>query len=242
MLKICFLMLGRGELHIGILNGFSVVSEYLSPDLYQVDEFVSEDTSPGSINRMLRKVLSEKYDLFVVVAARCALDLKKMMNANGDLRPVVFVAVKDPVASGLIESEKRSGTNFAGVRMISPPDFLPIEVALKLFGLTRRYVVVYRDAESTGRGRYVARYLGEFIKKRLVDVEVVRVGEGDEPMMSLKDTLTKNDVVVVPEGGLRYYDVDLLKEICADVGADLFSGESSGVPEDAICGLSLIHI
>lgn len=88
-------------------------------------DFQNAQADNGNADLMAKNMVSKKYDMVAAIATPAAMAAYSA--AQGTDIPVVFTAVSDPAAAGLVQSNEKPGLNCTG-----SSDVLPLEAQLKM--------------------------------------------------------------------------------------------------------------
>lgn len=153
-------------------------------------KFQSANGDMVKVDSIIQSYISEDVDLIYAVATNAA---QSAMNLTKDTDiPVVFNAVTDPVAAGIVESMKNSNNHVTGVSDISPVD-KQVAVIKEILPDAKKIGILYNVGEinSTVQIEEVQR-----VAKGL-DLEVVTKGVASEADLSIAAEQISGEVDVI---------------------------------------------
>jgi putative tryptophan/tyrosine transport system substrate-binding protein len=160
--------------------------EYLKQSSIHIDLIVRDAAQDSE---RLKKIVEEakqlRPDLIYTFGTEATLGVVGLLRAGRvnfiDDIPVVFAAVGDPIASGIVADLVNHGRNITGVIHL-PPEQAQLEI-IKDYGAAGHIGVLYNSAESYGRGA-VKEIKAVALKSGLtVDVESC-VDENNQPSLA----------------------------------------------------------
>lgn len=145
----------------GIVDGLKEAG-YVDGENIEIVDFnclQSSDTMVQSVKSAIRSC-----DIIFAIATPVAQSLAKEMAKQGIKTPVLFTAVTDPVASGIISNDVKPNTNISGTSDMNPVAD-QIELALELNSNAKKVGFIYTTTEDNSRvqlelARTKARELG----------------------------------------------------------------------------------
>ncbi|MCG6892049.1 MAG: ABC transporter substrate-binding protein [Desulfobacteraceae bacterium] len=190
--------------------------------LYHIHNAQANMATAGQIGT---QIMSENPDLIVAIATpsaqTCAQALKKAPHMKGV--PMLFTAVTDPVAAGLVDDLQHPGGSITGVS-----DMLPLERHMEMVrafvpGL-RKLGVMYNSGEANSRSSVkLIREVGQQLGFEVVDATVSKTSEVYQAAKSLVGRVeavfvpTDNTVVESLESAVKVFSESDLPLFCADV-------------------------
>lgn len=171
------------------------------------------------------QIMSEKPDLIVAIATpsaqTCAQALQKAPHMKGV--PMLFTAVTDPVAAGLVDDLQQPGGSITGVS-----DMLPLgrhmEMVRAFVPGLKKLGVMYNSGEANSRSSVkLIREVGERMGYEVVDATVSKTSDVYQAAKSLVGRVdavfvpTDNTVVESLESAVKVFSESDLPLFCADV-------------------------
>ncbi len=202
-------------------NGYKLVVKY---DNCNADASV--------MNQIIANFIAEKVDLMVGVATPVAMAMQAATEDNGI--PVVFAAVSDPLATGLVSSLEKPGKNITGTS-----DYLDTEAVLNLVLALKPSIKkvgllydVGQDASTTA----IAQAKEALSKKGITVVE--RTGTNvDEVVLAARALVSdKVEAVFTPSDNTIMNAQLSIYEIFTEAGIPQFTGADSFALNGAFLG------
>ncbi|MEO0034737.1 MAG: hypothetical protein RLZZ501_760 [Pseudomonadota bacterium] len=212
-------------------------------------EYILRDAgqSRDTLARIVAEIRATRPDLVYVVTTEATLGVLGTVddpdgsdNVPPDI-PVVFAAVGDPLAAGLVRSLPLSGRNATGVIHLAP---VPVqyEAMLSLF-TPKRIAVLYNEAESYGHGAVAQ--LRPLCDKSGIELvtETPLDGEGRPQAALIRPALArlaarKPDVLYLPSTSFFIPQAGAVTAAALDLGLPTFSGNEPMIRQgSALAGL-----
>ncbi len=179
----------------------------------------------GTATQIAGQIMGEKPDLILAIATpsaqTCAQALKKAPHMSKT--PMLFTAITDPLAAGLVKDLERPGANITGVS-----DMLPLGkhmAMIKAFipGL-KKIGVIYNSGEANSKSSVaLIRKVGQEMNFEVVEATVSKTSDVYQAAKSLVGRVdavfvpTDNTVVEALESAVRVCTQSKLPLFCADV-------------------------
>ena len=132
--------------HASLDNCYEGISNAFDESGLDIEiDFQNGNGSSETCDAIAKTMVSKNYDMIVAIATPAALSAYSATR-NTDI-PVIFSAVSDPVADGLVSSVDKPDTNASGTRDVL--DFnAQIELILSLKPETKNIGVIYTTSET----------------------------------------------------------------------------------------------
>lgn len=169
-------------------------------------DFQNAQGDASNSDLIAKNMVSQKYDLLVGVATPAAMSAYSAAKET-DI-PVVFTAVSDPVAAGLVQTLEKPGNNITG-----SSDVLPLEEQVKMIRAflpdAKKIGVLYTTSEPnsvsqlTTLKEVAAKYNFEVVESGIVNASEVAsaaaslVGKGVDCINNFTDNNVVNNLQVV---------------------------------------------
>ena len=191
---------------------------------------IDEKNAQGDIstaNQIAQGFVSDKKDLIFAIATPTA---QAAYNATKDI-PIVFTAVTDPVAAGLVKDIKSPGTNCTGTSdNVSIADQL--KYLVKILPNAKTIGVVYNTSEANSLVQ--VKSLKEEAAKLGLSVKEAGVSNVNDIDQSLNSILGSIDVLYTPTDNTVANSYDLIGKRCLDKKVPIFGAESAVVKKGGL--------
>jgi putative ABC transport system substrate-binding protein len=148
--------------------------------------------------------------------------------------PVVFAAVSDPVAAGLVASLRAPGGNLTGVSDLSPVS-LQLDLVRRILPNAKTLGVVYTPAEANARS--LIALLGKAVKRRGFSLLEARLVEGKDPQASLAALAGAADALYVPTDSGAVAAFAQISAAAKAARKPVFAADPSLAPEGALAAI-----
>lgn len=170
---------------------------------------------------------SSNKDLIFAVATPSA---QAAYNATKEI-PILFSAVTDPVAAGLVKTLEKPETNVSGTS-----DAIPVENHLSLIKIfspnAKKIGVLYNTSEVNSEIQVNA--LKEYSKNNGYEVIAVGVSSTNEISQAIMSIIDKIDVLFVPTDNLVVSAMPIIVEKALDKKIPVIASESGSVKQGAL--------
>lgn len=151
----------------------------------------------GTAGQIAKQILGEQPDLILAIATptaqACAQALKKAPSSMK--ATLLFTAVTDPIAAGLVKSWERPGGNITGVS-----DMLPLakhmEMMMTFFPNLKKLGIIYNAGEANSK--VTVKKLQAFAKKNGFRVVPATASKSSEVYQAAKSLVGRVDAVYIP--------------------------------------------
>ena len=168
-----------------------LTSHGLKPGAGVVLTFDSAKGSPAEARAIAHRLAQAAPQVIVAISTPSA---QAVAEATSTI-PVVFAAVSDPVAAGLVAGLRAPGGNLTGVSDLSPVS-LQLDLVRRILPDARTLGVVYTPAEANARS--LVALLGKAAKRRGFSLIEAKLMEGTDPRASLAALAGAADALYVP--------------------------------------------
>lgn len=190
------------EVRFAILDGLKT-SGY-GPDVVEID-YQNGQNSPALINTICQKFVSRNVDMIVPIATPAAQGAA----ASTETIPVVFAAVSDPVAAGLVKDLDHPENNVTGVSDAIHPSKV-LDLAEELTPGLKHYGVIYNTAEANSTNT-AHKAEAEMTRRGITFREAV-VSTAAEVVPAANSLMGKVDAIYVPDDNTTALAMPLLSE------------------------------
>ena len=217
-----------------VLRGFQ---DYLKENgieaVYNVHNAQANMATAGQIGN---QIMGEKPDMIVAIATpsaqTCAQALKKSPQLANT--PMLFTAVTDPLAAGLVTDMEKPDGNITGVS-----DKLPLEQHMRMVktfvpGL-KKLGVLYNSGEANSKSSVkLLREVGAAMGFEVVDATVSKTSEVYQAAKSL---VGRVDAVFVPTDNTVVESLESALKVCAEADLPLFCADVDSVKRGAVAAM-----
>ncbi|MCI6717041.1 MAG: ABC transporter substrate-binding protein [Bacilli bacterium] len=205
----------------GIIEGLKEAG-YVDGDNIEIVDFnclQSADTMSQNVKSAIRSC-----DIIFAIATPVAQTLAKEMAKQGVKTPVLFTAVTDPVASGIIASDTKPGVTISGTSDMNPVAE-QIALALELNSNAKKIGFIYTTTEDNSRVQL------ELARTKAAELGIEIVAQGVSSATELQ-TATKS---LINDGvDAIYLPTD--NNVSENAGVVINEANLNGIP--TICGES----
>lgn len=217
-----------------VLKGFQDdLAEHEIPVEYNIH---NAQANMGTASQIATQIMGERPDLILAIATpsaqTCAQALKKAPHMQNT--PLLFSAITDPVAAGLVDDLQNPDGNITGVSDMLPleqhmamvRDFLP---QLKTLG------VMYNSGEANSKSSVdYLRRVGADMEFEVVEATVSRTSDVYQAAKSL---VGKVDAVFVPTDNTVVEALESAIRVCTQSRMPLFAADVDSVRRGAIAAM-----
>ncbi len=183
----------------------------------------------------VEEILQSAYDLVFVITRQPAQMIKEISIKKQHLVPIVFSAVSDPVASGLIASEQSSGNNVTGV--IETTDYeLQLALLHQLKPGIKRMLLVYDPQGNFVKDKQEIETLAA---AHGIGVSAIEVYAASEIYGKVSSALSGVDAVMVLKDNTVVSGLDGLIKLCNQHGVTLYATDLDSPDKGAALGFGV---
>ena len=184
----------------------------------------------ATANTIARKFVAAGVDVIVSIATPTS---QAAANATRDI-PVVFSAVTDPVAAGLVKDLEKPGGNVTGISDMTPVD-RQIYLIKFLFPNAKRIGTLYNSGEVNSV------VTNDLAKKACAEngLELLEatVTSTADVAMAAQSLVGKVDAIYVSTDNTVVSALDVVAKVCLDNKIPLVLADPTTVEKGALCGL-----
>lgn len=196
------------------------------PEAAEID-VQNGQNSPSLISAICQKFVARGVDVIVPIATPAAQGAA----AATETIPVVFAAVSDPVAAGLVADPARPDGNVTGVSdAIHPANVL--DLAEELTPGRKNYGVIYNTAEANSVN--TARKAEAEMAKRGIAFREAVVSSAAEVVPAVNSLLGKVDAIYVPDDNTTALAMPLLSQTAVEHGIPVYTAVDSLVRDGGL--------
>lgn len=193
-------------------------------------------------NRMLMRSQAEEivcgnYDLICTVGAQATQLTKEISIKKQKLKPIVFVAVNDPVRLNLVNSLESSGNHVTGTTEI--PNY-PLQLKLlTMFKPTiKNLLLVYNPTEGEGKEDKKVE-IEKILNERGIALKTVEVYNTSDVYQKANTAVSQADAVLILKDNTVVRALDSLVKLCARYNVPLMATDLESVDRGAVFGFGV---
>ncbi len=184
----------------------------------------------ATANTIARKFVADKVDLIVSIATPTS---QAAVNATKDI-PIVFSAVTDPVAAGLVKDLEKPGGNVTGISDLTPVE-KQIYLIKFLFPDAKRVGTLYNAGEvNSVVTNEMAKAACQENGLELVEATVTSTAD---VAMAAQSLIGKVNAVYVATDNTVVSALDVVGKVCVDNKLPLVLADPTTVGKGALCAL-----
>ncbi len=213
-----------------LLKGFC---ETLQSDGFQVRYHIHAANGDDATNvEIAKRIASEHPDLVLALSTPSAQACHKHLpNAI-----ILFSAVTDPVAAGLV-----AGLDQPGPRITGMTDMCPIERHMVLIQdlqpTLKKLGVLYNASEANSLS--LVRLVQEECRKRGLEMVPRTVKKKEQVAEAVADLVAASDAIYVPTDNTVVSAIDTVARICGRNRRPLYAADVDSVPRGAVVSLAI---
>jgi putative ABC transport system substrate-binding protein len=237
---------GADKVHIGISQivehpaldatrkGFI---DYLNENGYPEGEKVEYTYKNAQNNRpvsgqIAKQLVGDKVDLILTIATPSSQDVAALT----DTIPVLFSAVTDPVAAGLVKSLEKPGGNISGT-MDKSPVSAQMDLLIEFLPKAKTIGTLYNAGEVNSVSS--VNDLKKDLEKRGMKIEEATAANSGAVKMGAQSLVGKVDAIHVPTDNTVVLAFESVVKVCSDNKIPLFAADTDSVKRGAIAALAV---
>lgn len=207
-----------------------LASHNLKPGAGVVLTFESAKGSPAEAQAIAHRLTQAAPQVIVAISTPSAQAVAKATSKI----PVVFAAVSDPVAAGLVTNLRAPGANLTGVSDLSPVS-LELDLVRRTLPNARTLGVVYTPAEANARS--LVALLDKAAKRRGFSLIEAKLVEGGDPRASLAALASAADALYVPTDSGAVTAFSQIRAAAERAKKPVFAADPSLAAEGALAAI-----
>ena len=217
-----------------VLKGFQ---DYMKDNKVDVSFKVhNAQANMGTANQIAQQMVGEKADLLMAIATpsaqACAQALKKAPPALK--RPLLFTAVTDPLAAGLVKNLNHPGGNITGVS-----DLLPLrkhmEMVLEFKKGIKRLGILYNAGEANSKSLVAG--IKKLSKEMNFTVVEATASKTSEVYQATKSLLGRVDAVFIPTDNTIIAALESAIKVGVQNKLPIFAADVTSVERGAVAAM-----
>lgn len=213
-----------------IMRGFKDALAQDSHKKYHFREY-NANNNPTLLRSQADEIISQHYDLIFTVGVTCAHTVFELLRKKNEDTPLIFTAVDDPKAMGIIDSLESSGNNVTGV--ISTPLYeQQIAALLEIRPQTKNIMLVYNPTQGRGFEEQKNMF-SHLLQKKNIKLHPLEIASPNEIMHKVGPLLEGMDVVLILTDHTAVMGVPSLATLCARYGVTLYASDLNSADKGA---------
>ncbi len=217
-----------------VLKGFQ---DYLKENGVQAEYKVhNAQANMGTATQIGQQMIGEKADLLVAIATPSAqATVQALQKAPADLkRPVLFTAVTDPVAAGLVEAFDKPGDYVTGVS-----DLLPLDKHMQMIMTfkpdIKRLGVLYNAGEANSKA--IVATLKELSQSMGFTVAEATAAKTADVYAAAKSLVGRCDAVFIPTDNTIVSSLESVLKVGTQNKLPIFAADVDSVQRGAVAAM-----
>lgn len=193
-----------------------------------VEIIVQNPQADSATLTMMAESAVRKSDLIVCIATPVAIAVKAECELQGSNVPVLFTAVTDPVASGLVASNEAPGANITGTNDMNPVKE-QIELLKELNPSAKKIGVIYTSSEPNSVIQVnIAKEVAEKNGLEVVEQTITTIND----IQTMVSSLTRSgvDAIYLPTDNNIASAIATVTDITNEAGIPTICGEEGMIP------------
>jgi len=182
--------------------------------------------------QIARTFVGDKIDLVFTISTPSSQDMAAVTKEI----PILFCAVTDPVAAGLVKSLEAPGGNVSGTTDRSPVS-QQLDLVAKILPRAKKLGTIYNAGEANSVSS-VREIKAEAAKRGMTVVEAT-AASSSAVKMSAESLVGKVDFIHVPTDNTVVLALESVVKICRDNKIPLFAADVDSVSRGAIAALAV---
>ena len=208
---------------------------------YKLNVSISIFNANGSrslLRAQVEEVAQWAYAAAIPIGAVATQLTKEVFMKKKISMPIVFAAVADPEALGIIDATKKERRIVTGSTATTNYP-LQIELLFMLKPSIKNVLLVYDPSQPSGRDVYIKQIKHEFAQ-RGVELKIIEVFNVHEIQQKIPLVIDKDiDLVMILKDNTVVPAVDMLITQCERYGITLFVGDLDSVKKGAVLGFGV---
>jgi len=217
-----------------VLKGFQ--DDLLEHDVVARFKVHNAQANMGTATQIGQQMIGERADLLLAIATPSAqATVQAMSKAPAAMkRPVLFTAVTDPVAAGLVEAVDRPGDFVTGVS-----DLLPLDKHLEMILTYRPSIeklgVLYNGGEANSRATVAS--LKTLSSEAGIEVVEATAAKTADVHAAAKSLVGRCDAVFIPTDNTIVAALESVLKVGADNRLPVFAADVDSVERGAVAAM-----
>jgi putative tryptophan/tyrosine transport system substrate-binding protein len=190
----------------------------------------------GTANQIATQIASDEPDLIVAIATPSAQACAKVYDKAPQLAdtPMLFSAITDPLAAGLVMDYQHPGANITGVSNQMPMG-KHLDMIVQFLPQLKKLGVMYNAGEVNSVSN-VKRLQEAALKRNIVIIDAPVTNSADV-YQAAQSLVGKVDAIYVPTDNTVVSALEAVVKVCERTQLPLFSADTDSVKRGAIAAL-----
>jgi len=217
-----------------VLKGFQ--DDLLEHDVVARFKVHNAQANMGTATQIGQQMIGERADLLLAIATPSAqATVQAMSKAPAAMkRPVLFTAVTDPVAAGLVEAVDRPGDFVTGVSDLLPLD-KHLEMILTYRPSIKKLGVLYNGGEANSRATIAS--LKTLSSEADIEVVEATAAKTADVHAAAKSLVGRCDAVFIPTDNTIVAALESVLKVGADNRLPVFAADVDSVERGAVAAM-----
>ena len=190
----------------------------------------------ATAQQIASQIIGENPDLILTIATPTSQAMAQAMKKATHMKktPMLFTAVTDPVAAGLVKNLNRPGGNITGVSDLLPVD-KHMENVKRFFPNLKNLGVMYNAGEANSKATVVK--IKEAGKTMGFGVAEATVSKSADVYQAAQSLVGKVDVIFVPTDNTVVSGLESAVKVCTRNQVPLFCADVDSVARGAVAAM-----
>lgn len=222
-----------------IAQGFKDTITKNSTAAYTFDRY-NTNGNKTLLRAQAEEIIHNNYDLIMTIGADPSRTIHELTSKKHVTTPVVFDAVSDPVALGIIASRASSGNNVTGVEEV--PNYQDqIDRLLSVKPNTKNLLLVYDPIIKAGIHEVWAQQVQQIAESKGINVHYAKVFHTNEIQAKVQPLMQNVDTLLIFTDHTTVYGVDSLITLCNRYGVTLYASDLNSGDKGAALSYGIIQ-
>ncbi|MGL4383109.1 MAG: ABC transporter substrate-binding protein [Bacilli bacterium] len=186
----------------------------------------------SNLNTIITKFKDKKVDVIIAIATPAA---QAALNVASDI-PVVFAAVSDPIAAGLVDSLEKPDKNVTGTSDEIQVDLI-IDLGLEMYPNTKTVGYLYNASEANSKSNLDK--LKTYAKDHNLTIIEASISSSADINTVLEGLVNKVDIIFTPNDNTIASAMPLVSDIALKYNKPLFVGADSMVIDGGLATVGI---
>lgn len=189
----------------------------------------------SNLKTISQKFVSSKYDLIVAIATPSA---QVIAGETNDI-PIVFSAVTDPVAAGLVTSLDKPGKNITGTSDVISAE-KNMQLAKRITPQIKTVGVLYNSSETSAL--LVLKELKSYAKNNGINLVEATVTSTAEVLQATQSLVDRVDAIFAPTDNTIASSMPVVSQVAIKAKKASYVGADSMVKDGGLAGVGVNYI
>ncbi|HSC25317.1 MAG TPA: ABC transporter substrate-binding protein [Candidatus Babeliales bacterium] len=206
-----------------IVQGFMQTIQNNSSQQYTFERY-NANGNTTLLRAQAEEIIHRNYDLIMTIGTDPTRTIHELTTKKSITTPVVFTAVSDPVALGIIASRTSSGNNVTGVEEV-PSYEKQFNKLLQVKPYTKNILLVYDPIIKSGIHEVWAQRVKQVADKKNITIHYAKVFHINEIQAKVQPFLQNIDTVLIFTDHTTVSGIDSLITLCNRYGVTLYASD-----------------